>query len=393
MWRKSIKRRLLSAVSTTAGVAVVATSLVTGSGPAAAANWKCQGAEQTPGANQHCWAITYWGSHNGPQGAISFSEVGADMEVDCLSLGFLTENFINYEMWMYTNTHYSHNVDTWVEQGYTRGDSAQLGLPTLTPWHFWADSRNPNFLDYAEHYISNAPLGQYIDKGFKWIPNTNNWMVFNNHVQVGTSVNVGAWAGGLQMGLEFTDRQVAAVGNARNVRYKTGVNGTFVPAPIGGAYSLPTGAGTATSTGSTQHANTPNNCSYPAAAAPTPQAEIPSPRAIDPTQAVTEVAPQFAKSFGDTTPTSSKAVTTTRAAANKLQDTDIKGNETVTMLEMTGEFDAQDRISGPYGAKIPNRKGSTLTAVIDQATGQLLDWRLSNKAPSTLASLGQVVEK
>ena len=59
---------------------------------------------------------------------------------------------------------------------------------------------------------------------------------------------------------------------------------------------------------------------------------------------------------------------------------------------MTGDFDARNQMSLPYGAKTPDQKGNTLTAVIDQATGQLLDWSLTSQTPS-LTSLGQVVQK
>ena len=383
-----IRRWLRVALSAASICLVAVTSLIGGGGPASAQNWVCQGATTQ---NRHCYAQTIWGVTGASGGGtpVSFSEIGADLEIDCLSIGNLSTDFINYEMWMYTNTNFQHPMATWVEGGYARGGSAIGNLPSLSVFRFWADQRSTTGLDYAEHFIGNATPGQYIDTGFQWVPNTGNWRVYSNHTQVGTSVNVGAWAGGADLGLEFTDTQSAGVGNATNWRYKTGVNGVFRAAPVGWAFINPPGAGTATSTGATQHSNTANNCAYPLQA----QARTAPPRTVNETQALTEVAPEFAKSFGDTTPTTSKAVATTRAAANKAQNADVAGNEAVVMLEMTGEFDAGNRIRAPHGADVPNQKGTVLTAVIDQATGQLLDWRLSSGAPAALASLGHVVQK
>lgn len=371
----------MSALSATAVAAVATTTLAVGAGPAAAANGLCQGA-----ASYHCYAITRWGPQVG-QPPVSFSEIGADMEVDCLSIFNLSTDFINYEMWMVTNTNFSHPQTTWVEQGYKNGRGFN-GLPTVTSWRFWADQRNTSgAMNYAEHYIGNTTTGQYIDTGFQWVPNTNNWRVYNNHTQVGTSVNVGAWAGGADAGLEATDTQSAGVGNTSNWRYKDGVNGTFHPAPVGIPVIDPSGFGTVNHTGAQENSHTSNNCSYP------PQARTAGPRSISTTQAVNEVAPEFAKGFGDASPASTKAVATTRSAANRLQNADVKGDEPVTLLQMTGDFDAKSQMSLPYGAKIPEgQKGNTLTAVIDQATGQLLDWSLTSQTPS-LTSLGQVVQK
>ena len=205
-----IRRWLRVALSAASICLVAVTSLIGGGGPASAQNWVCQGATTQ---NRHCYAQTIWGVTGASGGGtpVSFSEIGADLEIDCLSIGNLSTDFINYEMWMYTNTNFQHPMATWVEGGYARGGSAIGNLPSLSVFRFWADQRSTTGLDYAEHFIGNATPGQYIDTGFQWVPNTGNWRVYSNHTQVGTSVNVGAWAGGADLGLEFTDTQSAGV--------------------------------------------------------------------------------------------------------------------------------------------------------------------------------------
>ena len=221
------KKRLPAAIA--AAVIGLTTPLVTiAAGPAAADNYRCQAA--TNGG--HCYAINRWGSSSGAA-PVSFSEVGLDLEFNCLAVSNLTSDFINFETWMFTNTNYSHSNQTWVESGYKDG-AGYYGFQNYVPYKFWADQRAANgSWNYAEHTIANANANTYLDTGFQWVPNTGNWKVFNNHQQVGTSSGVGAYAGGADVGLEFTDTQVAAVGNGSNWRYKDGVNGSFHTAPIG----------------------------------------------------------------------------------------------------------------------------------------------------------------
>lgn len=253
------------------------------------------------------------------------------------------------------------------------------------PYKFWADQRaaNGNW-NYAEHTIANANSNTYLDTGFQWVPNTGNWKVFNNHQQVGTSSGVGAYAGGADVGLEFTDTQVAAVGNGSNWRYNDGVNGSFHSAPIGVNQITAGTNAVITRSGGNAAAHTSNNCNYP-------QASAPAPKAVTPESATTDIAPKFAQAYGGSPASSASSVATTRSAANALQGADVVGDQPVVLLELKGNFTGK-HVSAPKGVDPKSITGNTLTADFDAATGQLLDWRISSTSHA-LSRLGRVTAR
>ncbi|MQP33545.1 hypothetical protein GEO20_16425 [Rhodococcus erythropolis] len=162
----------------------------------------------------------------------SMAGLAADLKVDCLRVGDPQNKLATHEIWMATNTHYNHNYMTWVETGYTVGriDTMNAGLI----WgdnHFWADQRDPNNgNNYHEWYIRDFATGVWVDHGITWVPNSNNWTIWNNHQVVGTSIDAGAYAGGGQIGMESSTSNVRAFGQGANFRYNPG-NGAWVAPP------------------------------------------------------------------------------------------------------------------------------------------------------------------
>lgn len=286
---------------------------------------------------------------------------------------------------MITQTNYSHPAATWVEEGYTRGPLHADGQTYFGYNFYWADQRDPqNGNLYYEHYIQAFPTHQYIDVGFKWIPNTNNWQVFNNHYQVGTSL-AGAYAGGAQLGIEATDLQSAVSGNASNWRYKDGVNGTFHPAPAGGTVINPTSSGMGVvANGATTSAHTSNYCNYP----PQPQAK-PQTAGIS-AAAAPKLAPELSQELGGARATSSTAVETTRGAASKLLGFSVTGNQPVVTLQLKGNFTAHTAKMPPE-AKNRFPRGSVINVVLEKNTGYVLDWGISNNT-ANLATLGKTTQ-
>ncbi len=157
--------------------------------------------------------------------------LAADLLVNCLSVTDPQNYLATHEIWMSTQTNYWHQYITWVETGYTAGHLNTQNAGLIWGYnHFWADQRDPHTgNNYHEWYIRDFNTNVYVDHGITWVPNTNNWTIWNNHQAVGTSVDVGAYAGGGQAGMESETQNVWASGLVRNFRYNPG-NGTW-PAP------------------------------------------------------------------------------------------------------------------------------------------------------------------
>lgn len=371
--------RRLVATAAIASASAAAT-VMGGVGQSSGQNLVCQAAANSG----HCYAISQWGAQVGAP--ISFSEVGLDLEYDCIYTPNLSSDFINHETWMYTNTNFSHSNPTWIEQGYTNGPDLTTGTVYLYPYKYWADQRaaNGNY-NYAEHFIQYTNPNVRLDTGFQWVPNTNNWRVYNNHQQVGTSTNVGAFAGGADAGLEFTDLAAAAVGNGYNWRYKDGVNGTFHTAPSQVIYVTP-GSGAAVSRqGGNLADNTSGGC-------PAANAAPPAAKAASPESATADLAPSVAKVYGGSDKfTSASSVATTRSAANALQGADVVGVQPVVLLELKGQFTGKQART-PKQVKPSDVTGNTLTVTLDAKTSQVLDWRISSQSHA-LGKLGKVVTR
>ena len=100
-----------------------------------------------------------------------------------------------------------------------------------------------------------------------------------------------------------------------------------------------------------------------------------------------QIATSFASSFGDPSPTAISSVSTDRQTANQVASGAVIPSTSPSYLIVErGKF--VDKVdSSPTGAA--SLSGSVLTIIVDQQTGHVTDYGVSDNVPS-LANLGPV---
>lgn len=101
-----------------------------------------------------------------------------------------------------------------------------------------------------------------------------------------------------------------------------------------------------------------------------------------------QIATSFAASFGDLSPSSITYVATTRQAANQIDSgAVVDSNQPAYLIVERGNF--IDHADAPPNAAAAPPSGSVLTIIVDQQTGQVTDYGVSNNVPA-IANLGPV---
>lgn len=359
------------------------------------------GTANTPG---HCYGAWMFGKIQGNSGTpVGMAGLAADLKVACLDISDRPNQLATQEIWLTTQTNYNHNRATWVETGYTVGhlDTMNAGLI----WgnnHFWADQRDPNTgNNYHEWYIKDFNTNVWVDHGITWVPNTNNWTIWNAGQAVGTSVDVGAWAGGGQIGMETSTPNIRGSGQSANFRYNPG-NGTW-PAPPsltmkpGGQGVLGTTRNGTNSTNSysAQACNVPLPAKAETGAgadsAPTQLSEAikanrakPRLTADNSADVVNDVANAFEMKDRGT----ARVTETTRSRYAASENAIIKDDRPVIVVQIDGDGTVPRAMTQDDGRETPR---GNVTVTIDPQTRQVLDTAVTGDTKN-LSSMGRTVE-
>ena len=339
----------------------------------------------------HCLVVTPYGTLRG--GDAPTMAVGADLEVDCLSLPNPTTGFVSWEMWNDTGGDSAAvATQSWVEAGMNAGVVQDAGgtLYTGFEW-FWADKR-PNGT-YFEHYIRAATTGTSTNVSFYHVA-TGTWSVRLGGTQVGSSVGNGDLSGGGQAGAESTTGDARIKATLDNYQYadRSGlwhgvtpvfgdggdaanwVTATASKGTVTGA-KLVVSNGCPSSTATTGQATAQQATVRAAAAVP---AQPPSPALLH------RLALASSRSNGESAPSGLSYVATTRWQATALLGAQVGGDGPAYLVTLHGSF------SGA-GALVPAHHqrptGTTMVLVVDRATGQITDTAITNTAPA-LSTLG-----
>ncbi|HVV12024.1 hypothetical protein [Amycolatopsis sp.] len=265
---------------------------------------------------------------------------------------------------------------TWVESGLTDGTLWYSPGQEQGFLNFWADGRPDG--SYNEHYIGPASTDSYNTAAFYWVTNTNNWDVYFNSVKVGTSADVGAFAGGGENGIESLTPNMEADGDTYGWSYADPSN-NWHDVSNDPFYNNSNGILTGYSDGPTVHAQTAQGCSFPSSATAAP-ADVTAGTAAT-------TAGRLARALGESQPGAMQYVKTSRQrAATATSGESVNSDNSVYVVQMSGKFTVPAaRI--PKGAKAPT--GSRLTVTINSTSGQVQDWSISN-TDHDLARLGTV---
>ncbi|NMM90899.1 hypothetical protein B2J88_42400 [Rhodococcus sp. SRB_17] len=292
---------------------------------------------------------------------------------------------------------------TWVETGYTAGkiDTMNAGLI----WgdnHFWADQRDPdNGNNYHEWYIRDSNTGVWVDHGITWVPNTNNWTIWNNHQVVGTSVDGGAYAGGGQIGMESSTPNVRGSGQGANFRYNPGSGAWVAPSYLTAADP---GQGVLfTSKNSTSSINSwsAQGCNVPLAAG------APAATGVDNEPAQFQEAVQANRAKPHLTADNSAAVVDDVANAFEMKDRGtarvtetsrsryaasenavIDDDRKVIVVQIDGDGIVPRGMNAGDGRETPR---GNVTVTIDPETRQVLDMAVTGETKN-LSAMGRTVE-
>lgn len=331
-----------------------------------------------PNFGSHCYGIGRFGSGMGTP--VYMNGVSTELSVDCLWVDNTGTDFVNHEMWMSTNDNNPDpNNPTWVEEGMTDGTLwASPGQEFGFIW-FWADQRPGG--SYNEHYIGPASTGTYTSASFYWVPNTGNWDLYNNGSYVGTSVNVGAWAGGSDNGAESTTPAMGMVGYSRNWQYVDTSN-SWQPILDPVFYNNSKGLLAGYTLGQSVYVETSNGCSGTAPAMSHATQTKPS------TDTLVASVRKVAAMLGESNPTRLRYVNTTRHAGNAALGASVSTDQPVYQLQAVGNFTlpSQRVRSGKVGAR-----GTNLNITVDAESGQVLDWGISEKSVD-LTDLGLITD-
>ncbi|WP_137726572.1 hypothetical protein [Prescottella subtropica] len=331
---------------------------------------------------------------------VAMAGLAADLRIDCLRVQDPPNQLATHEIWMTTQTNYNHAAPTWVETGYTVGhlDSLNAGLI----WgdnHYWADQRDPNAgNNYHEWYIKDSYTGVWVDHGITWVPNTNNWTIWNAGQAVGTSVDVGAWAGGGQIGMESTTPNVRGSGQAANFRYNPG-NGTW-PAP---PYLNNKGGGqnvlfASKANNSSINAWSAQGCNVPLAANATAAEAAPAnvasaveanrakPRLTADTSA--DVVKDVAAMFDVQDLGKSRITETTRSQYAAAENAIIKDDRPVLVVQLDGEGTVPRSMNAGEGREMPR---GNVTVTVDPETRRVLDVAITGQTKD-FSTMGKTVE-
>lgn len=321
----------------------------------------------------HCYAENeYEGNGTYPNAA------GTDLEVNCLSVANRSTDFADWEMWYMTNTP-QVSYDTWVEEGMTAG-TLQGGYVGFM-W-FWADQR-PNGT-YYEHYIKNATVGNYTNVSV-YYAGSNNDNVYLGGSLIGTSTGNGTGGLWANAGAEVTTSATTVQGNANNFQYRNSSGWHWaVPKP----WDSTNGSGLWAISASGANLYVSTGCG--AAAVAKPQLASPLPAGGAPLQQrLIDVGRYIAALTHESSPTAITMVQTTRQkAVGALSGDLVNSDQGVYVMTLNGSFSTFRHPPGHKPGLAP--AGSTLTVVVDPATGQVTDWGISNSGSSVLRNLGAV---
>jgi hypothetical protein len=377
----------IAATLVLAGVAAV------GASPASAAV-PCSG-------GSHCYALVDSGTSPVAQGKppIYISQVGADLEADCLAVNNPDQKetrHASWEMWVETNVSsggfYSPTNQSWLEAGLA--NIALNGGPAGFGW-LWAE--NPPSGQYQENWISQAAEDQRRNVTFQYLGG-GEWNVAWNGTVVATPTDNAGNAGDVEIGAELAgDNKGQVNAHAWNWQYLPLNGGGWRSAVVSKTgyypsnpanYNLTWGADPTTglldvtvhTTGNSQQCGDPVLKSQAVKAGTAHWTATPT--------AIRQVAAATIAAHASGHATSATVVRTTRRAATALSHETFVGPgaaASVYLVQETGSF--TERVSSPYGTVTDH--GNAVSMVIDARTGQVLDWTILRKA-SNLRALGTV---
>jgi len=356
------------------------------------------------GAN-HCYGAYLFGKISGNSGTpVGMAGLAADLRIDCLRVQDPPNQLATHEIWMTTQTNYNHPRATWVETGYTVGHLNSMNAGLI--WgdnHFWADQRDPNTgANYHEWYIKDSYTGVWVDHGITWIPNTNNWTIWNAGQAVGTSVDVGAWAGGGQIGMESSTPGVRASGQGANFRYNPG-NGTWPAPPYlnnkgngQGVLFASKANNSSINAWSAQGCNVPLAANAPAAEADAKAAPANVASAVEANRAKprltadtsADVVKDVATMFDVQDRGKSRVTETTRSKYAAAENAIIKDDRPVLVVQIDGEGTVPRSADAVQGREMPR---GNVTVTVDPETRQVLDVAITGQTKN-LSTMGKTVE-
>jgi hypothetical protein len=305
--------------------------------------------------SSHCYGIA-----NLP---LRINGATTNLKVTCMSVTNWRNELVTEEMWVSTNGSWNY----WVELGMT------VGTPVSTRKMFWADNR-PNGGGYHEHYPSTAATLNHTYINTISYAGGNAWNVY---IQGGSPIGTsGANPGpsvGAQVGEEITTNSAKGAATHTSLWYKDTGNTFHAGWPNSTiSQDVPPRAAWI-STHNSMRAY--SNCTAPSVAEKQGVAAVSSPATVD---SVLDVARLLAEQNGDANPTGISYVKTTRQQATSLVGTDqVDTDQDAYLVQLHGNFVGHAAKTPPGGAK---PTGTVLTASVDAATGELLDWSLTDSA-------------
>ncbi len=127
------------------------------------------------------------------------------------------------------------------------------------------------------------------------------------------------------------------------------------------------------------------------AGSPTAQADAPATGFVTASATLQQIGLEAAIASHDSSPTAMTMARTTYGDAQKLApevDPGFDSSRSVVVLQLEGDFDAE-WMSHPPGTETPN--GTSLTLIVDDVTGRVIQTRLTRRAAPDLAQLGGTV--
>lgn len=347
--------RKLAALTATGLLAAV---LAAPAGPAGA--WSC-GLNPAP----HCYGIA---EYHEP----SFDRFGLDLWTDCLHLNTPASYFATHEVWLVTAT------TVW-EAGYIKGFIDDIDNPSTFFRYFWGEYQRGVSGSYHAHYISLAQVNTW--KNVTGRTNASGgWNIFLGGTQVGTTTYTYPTTGQvIQVGGETTDPYVYSHGKGRYLQKRSTSTGVWSWASLDSIETDYADVYTTTASGTDMEQTSVNNM-----CAPAPAKQAPASAKVPTADNVRAQGLAFAKFNGDATPTSIKAVETTRKRV--AGNAGVSSDQPVVTIQMHGTF-VGNLASVANGDKAP--KGNTLTVTLDKTTGEITDWSIGSQ-PQDLKTLGAV---
>jgi hypothetical protein len=347
----------------------------------------------------HCYAVVDGGANiwNQATSPVYLTQVGADLEVDCLGVLNPTsdeQKFVNWEMWVLTNI----TSDTlpspvsWLEEG-IRDGSINRGTPGFG-W-FYAEQTPAGV--YSENWVPTGNQGVTLQRKnvtFQYLGGSRWNIDLAGTVEATPTDNTGN-AGGVQLGAEMsTDSQGQVNAHAWNWQYlpaggsawqsvAVSKTGYYPSNPV--SYNLTWGADPTTGLlDETVHTTGPSQqCGNPVK-----KAQVVTQPWHPSLSAVRQVAAKAVAGRASGHVASATVVRTTRRAATALTSEAFVGPgsaDSVYMVQETGSF--TELVSSPGGTVTDH--GRAVTIVIDAKTGSVLDWTIRPQAVK-LSRLGPV---